>query len=282
MSKNNILRRVFLASAVILTSVWLLTGCSPAFLEGSSISIDEEKTVSAADITFLDIKTSSANINVIPAKTKDIHVRYYGDAISLINTRFVLDTSVSGGTLTIRTETEPFGISITVTRQLTLDISVPEDYDGDISVRCSSGNVKIDDFSLGELKLDLSSGNVRLNSVTAELCDARLSSGNINAEGFSGDFEADISSGNITIAYSEFSNNIKTRASSGNTTIKLPEDAAFYLDASVSSGRIHNDFPMTVTPSDNNDKKRVQGTVGNGDNTITLHASSGNITVEKN
>jgi len=94
---------------------------------------------------------------------------------------------------------------------------------------------------------------------------------------FSGDLKSESSSGDTTVHYSDFDNNINMHSSSGRVLLKLPASAHFNLDASASSGDVTCDFPITVSGKKNDHK--LQGTVVNGKNKISIDVSSGDINI---
>ena len=160
-------------------------------------------------------------------------------------------------------------------RSSRVEIYLPSDYKGELSVSTSSGNISSDMvFAVKNFKASCSSGDIKLTEVYAGNIDAATSSGNITMDkaegkriisatsgdikilGGEGDTGVSSSSGNITIEASKGS--LKAEASSGDITIRnssgqkdiettsgqiVITDSDGYTEASASSGDIRiNDF----------------------------------------
>ncbi|HWP96370.1 MAG TPA: DUF4097 family beta strand repeat-containing protein [Syntrophomonadaceae bacterium] len=87
--------------------------------------------------------------------------------------------------------------------------------------------------------------------------------------------KADSSAGEIFIDYIKFENNIDVSVSSGEVSIRLPQDANFVLSAKSSSGLISSTFPLNGYY----DRSHMAGTVGTGVNKINLETTSGDINI---
>ncbi|QHQ62883.1 DUF4097 family beta strand repeat protein [Anaerocolumna sedimenticola] len=160
-------------------------------------------------------------------------------------------------------------------RSSRVEIYLPSDYKGELSVSTSSGNISSDMvFAVRKFKASCSSGDIKLTEVYAENIDAATSSGNISIDkaegtrniratsgdikilGGEGDTGVSSASGNITIEASKGS--LEAEASSGDITIRnssgqkdiettsgqiVITDSDGYTEASASSGDIRiNDF----------------------------------------
>ena len=77
-----------------------------------------------------------------------------------------------------------------------------------------------------------------------------ISSGNIDLKRYTGQIEADVSSGNLEIQMAEVTGPIELDVSSGRVLLDLPEDANFTLDGQVSSGFIYNKFDLKNSVQD--------------------------------
>ena len=140
-----------------------------------------------------------------------------------------------------------------------------------------SGNVNSKDLHLNKLLIDVNSGNVNMDSITAQTGVLDVSSGNIDLKHYTGQLEADVSSGNLTIQMDELSDDVKVEVSSGHVELDLPDHANFTLDGNVSSGFISNSFPL----KDKQESKReLKGINGTGENHVDLSVSSGKIEVK--
>jgi hypothetical protein len=67
-------------------------------------------------------------------------------------------------------------------------------------------------------------------------------------------------------------------SSSGSVTLRLPPDAAFDLDARVSSGKIETAHPLSIKGTV--DKRSLQGQVRGGGPLVSVRTSSGGIRIQ--
>jgi hypothetical protein len=129
---------------------------------------------------------------------------------------------------------------------------------GAVTARSGSGGVRVDHVGPGDLDVSSSSGSVTVTGVDGA---ARIasSSGGVDVEG------RPAGAWNI-------------HSSSGSVVLRVPQDAAFDLDARVSSGGIDLSHPVTL--SGRVDRHHVQGKVRGGGSLVEVHTSSGGIRIE--
>lgn len=244
-------------------------------------NIDKTKLLKSDGVKLIKIDCDSSDIHIIPVDSSEIAIHLYGKT-SKVNkdSNIKIDTKMVNDQLIISVKKPfTFGINLGFFTGLNLDVQVPKNYSSDISVNSSSGNVKIENFSLNNLNLHVSSGDVSINSLTSKDCSLDLSSGSAKLESFIGNLKSNSSSGDVSVDYKEFHNNIDASGSSGSFSLKLPENAEFYLNASASSGDINNEFPLTITKKQGDNK--LEGTSINDHNKINIRTSSGDININK-
>lgn len=261
-------------------------------------TIQDEKSSDTKDISRIAVNVSSTELNIISSENQQVTAHLYGDMSSSSYIKPELQCYKSGDTLYINVKTTNGIIFGFFNSSLKLDITIPAAFSQSLQVHSSSGSAVISDLKLKDLDLNLSSGSTSINRVSLDSFSYDCSSGSLRAEAlttkssklhtssgsqtlsnFTGDLKASSSSGGIRVQYAAFSNNIDINASSGGVNITLPQDSNFYLDASASSGSIKTNFPITV--AGNGSKHSLKGTVGNGKNNISIHTSSGGISIEK-
>jgi lia operon protein LiaG len=257
-------------------------------------NINEERSYDLKNIKDLDISVSSAEIRIKVVNSNTLSVHLHG---SSSGKKPFLEDNKSGSSLIIEVKREP-GIGFS-NSNLKLDIEIPEGYNRNLKLNCSSGDISIPDIELQDLRVDMSSGNLDLKSLTvknfifdsssgritaekieSDKSDLKLSSGSVKINKFTGDLEAKMSSGNLQVEYLDFDNRVSIDNSSGDIIIALPSEANFELDADTSSGKIICDFPITVLGGQ--DRDQLKGTVGRGINIINVETSSGDISILKN
>ena len=165
----------------------------------------------------------------------------------------------------------------------------------------------------GPVDIDAGSGSLTLNAIGGPV-KARAGSGSIRADGVAGAFEAHTGSGSIWLTQTS-PGDVKVTAGSGSSTlhgvvgalsvrsgsgrievdgqqtgrwdlstgsgsvrVKLPEDAAFTLDAESNSGGITVDHPVTVEGRVS--RKHLKGEVRGGGELLRVDTGSGEIRVE--
>jgi len=100
----------------------------------------------------------------------------------------------------------------------------------------------------------------------------------MKVENFTGNLDFSSVSGDVSVSYAEFYNDINIKTTSGDSKIKLPENSEFFLDFKSTSGNVKSDFPITVTESR---KNSLRGTVGSSESRITGTSLSGDMNLYK-
>ncbi len=241
-------------------------------------------------------KTSSGSINTQNIEgTVDLDTSYGS----------VKCKNVAGSTIKVKSSSG----SITVERakgSMQLDtsygeISCKDISDGDIILKTSSGKIKLANASFGDcdantsygaifsadlngksVKLHSGSGSIDITNAEAEAVDISTSYGRISGRGIStAELTAKSGSGSIDIDCSEstpaeISADLIT--SYGSVDFQAPGNFAGKVDLSTSYGSIRTDLPITL--SGEISKKKLSGTVGQGNGRLNLHTSSGSITLK--
>jgi lia operon protein LiaG len=184
---------------------------------------------------------------------------------------------------------------------LTLEVSVPRGYAGQVTAQTSSGDIEVADHDFAGFQLATSSGSIRAGVLTATALSMHTTSGDLSARGvkapsadfsstsgrisveaITGDAKAKSSSGDVRLAFAASPLHVEAGATSGSVTLKLPADAGFVLDASSSSGDISCSFPITLAGSGSSGARHaMRGTVGAGTGSILVRTSSGDIHIER-
>ena len=269
------------------------------FIKGTknNYTIDATKTLSLEGINEISVDISSSKINIIPEGTSGIKAHLYGDIISSSNyTKPELECYKSGDTLVIKQINKTHMSFGFFSSDIKLDVYIPSNYNKNVKLASSSGDININGSKFNKLQCILSSGKLTMNNInvntftysnssgdlkadklTTTTTTLDSSSGSIDINMFSGNLKSESSSGDTTVHYSGFDNTIDMHSSSGRIELKLPASAEFNLDASASSGDVSCDFPITVSGKKNDHK--LQGTVVNDKNKIILDVSSGDINI---
>jgi DUF4097 and DUF4098 domain-containing protein YvlB len=167
-----------------------------------------------------------------------------------------------------------------------------------VDIETGSGDVRLTDLA-GDLRIQTGSGNVQARGAAGPLQaragsgditieerskgDVRLEtgSGNIEARGVDGGLRASTGSGNVRVDGTP-ANSWSVRTGSGDAEVRLPQEAAFDLDISSSSGSVSVNHPVTTTVQGRieESRKSIRGKVRGGGPEISVHTGSGDVRVD--
>jgi hypothetical protein len=147
---------------------------------------------------------------------------------------------------------------------------------GNLHASTGSGNISASGLG-GAVTAGTGSGSIRIEETGAGDFDVHTGSGGIEISGVKGAVRARTGSGNIE-ARGEQTGEWRLHTGSGNLTVRLPQNAAFELEAQSSSGNIYTDRPITVQGTIG--KHELRGKVGAGGPLLELSTSSGSIRIE--
>jgi hypothetical protein len=167
-----------------------------------------------------------------------------------------------------------------------------------IDVETGSGDVRLKDLA-GEIRIHTGSGNVQAHGAAGPFearagsgdisieekskGDVRLEtgSGNIDARGVDGGLRASTGSCDVRVDGTPASSwSVKT--GSGNAELRLPQQAAFDIDVSTSSGSVVVNHPVTTTVQGRveDTRKSIRGQVRGGGPEVSVHTGSGDVHVD--
>ncbi len=169
---------------------------------------------------------------------------------------------------------------------------------GNVDLQSGSGNLKLSQLT-GEIRLQTGSGDVRAREIAGSLRGSTGSgeleleeigsgdvvlhtgSGNIGARGIQGSFRGETGSGDITAEGTQGAA-WEIRTGSGNVNVRLPDNAAFDVDLTSSSGTVEVDpaVTMTVQGRVQEGHKSIQGKVRSGGPMLTVRTGSGDIHIQ--
>lgn len=169
---------------------------------------------------------------------------------------------------------------------------------GDLDIDEVSGDVTIKDAGRS-VDGKTVSGDIHLAGAAGEV-NLRAVSGSITASAITGSVEAESVSGDIDLRDIREASSVRAKtisgeiecetdilpsgrysfdALSGGIRLVFPASASFEIDAETFSGRIHTDFPVTMTGKIS--PKSLHGTVGGGGATLKVKSFSGTVQIRK-
>jgi len=146
------------------------------------------------------------------------------------------------------------------------------------SLRASTGSGSIRALGIaGGLNASTGSGSVKLEQTAPGDVEVSTGSGGIELAGVKGSIHVSTGSGSIR-AEGEPAGEWRLRTASGSVTVRLPEQAAFDVEARTSSGHIESSHPITVQGTIS--PRELRGKARGGGPLLELSTSSGNIHIE--
>jgi len=154
------------------------------------------------------------------------------------------------------------------------------DLAGDLRVHTGSGNVEARGAS-GPVQARAGSGDIRIEENSKGDVSVETGSGNIEVRGLDGGLRVSAGSGDISVDGKPASS-WSVRTGSGNAQLRVPDQAAFDLDVSTSSGSVEVGHPVTTTIQGRvqEERKSIRGKVNGGGPEISVHTGSGDIRVD--
>ena len=259
--------------------------------------MNESKAFKPEEISEIEVSLVNTDLNIIPTTKGEIIVHFYGEVSTNIKRNIPeLVAYKTGDKLFVETLTSKdiivFGINIDRT---TMDIYIPEIILEEFKINVVSGNVIIQEIETAQLNIKTVSGDIKIEELIAENTWASSTSGDIIVNDYTGDMDADSTSGDIRLTdgrenedvyastvsgdiliEQEAVSDMKLGSTSGDVRVKVPEDSQFYLDISTVTGDIKQDFSIKVFSSGRRD---LEGEVGNGDERIMISTVSGDVTI---
>ena len=219
------------------------------------IVIDEEHFENIDGIDNITIASSFIDIEIIGQDRDDLKVNYHGkmEADGLPD----LELEKSSDTIIIKFE-NPDNQPISVRNSnVTLQVFVPETYDGNYNIASSSGHILARDLIGNKFNIASSSGRITLDNLLGEI-------------------KTSSSSGNIDISSKMNEGDIDISTSSGNVLLTLGLESNYTINATTSSGRFRPSSNIDVI---SNRQGNFEANIGNGHNTINISNSSGDLLI---
>lgn len=309
MNESNYKRIVWIVAVVVVVSlaiagVTLRSGgvfsISSVFRSGGFTDVDEEKRYPASALNIVTFSTS-ADIRLHESSGEEIRFHLHGrvgrmrggEATQLI------ERSV-GERLEVGSEPPKRLIQIT-TGNLVLDVYIPRDYVGGVSIDSVSGDIDVPFGAFREVSIQSTSGDIRASELTSSSItigstsgDIRIdeshtaeltidtTSGDIKFEGGADTVNADTTSGDISLELESVGGEMSVESTSGDVTLVVPSSAAFDLNATSTSGDIDSELPITIDGSRRSRGRgdSLEGVVGAGGPAVEIRTVSGDIRLQ--
>lgn len=277
-------KKIFATIIVSLSILSISSGCSGL----QDAELVNTETIPLLGISSIEISYGSDHITFFQGSGDNIIIKEY---MSKNKEKYYAKVSSSSNTVTIQTGKRP----TSTTFNSYVEVYLPSDYAGQLSVKNKSGAIKSDvDYKLSDLYIESTSGAIDLGNLTADNINTKTTSGSITCSTIAGNVSAETSSGKlqfsevsgsgsfkadsseIELGLSEITGNVTAYSKSGMLHVTAPAKVGFQLSATTKSGKINNSLSGNLNATE----RSLTGTVGdNPQYTIELTTSSGNIEV---
>ncbi|WP_338786906.1 DUF4097 family beta strand repeat-containing protein [Metabacillus sp. FJAT-53654] len=245
-------------------------------------------------IDLIEIDVSSVSTTIIPEKRNNVKAEYKGKG--------KVTVQENGDAIKVKFESKNQFNFLSFFNKKNLTIYIPEDYDRNMVIDSGSGKLsfsgesKNEPMHLKNLTLNMSSGHVQLSNINTEYFEQdgssgyvgieslttkkgsfNMSSGKLDVKDYSGEVEAQATSGQLTLKMNKLSDSVKVKVNSGFATLDLPSNADFTLNGKIGSGAISTDFSLIDSKEE---KDRIEGKHGSGQHDLDLDVNSGKIEVK--
>jgi lia operon protein LiaG len=281
-------KKFIIALIIIIIGSFMISGVILYMTGGiTSISVNPYQVATSKEfpvdqVKKIVIKTVNAKVRVIPisAAAKKISADFYGNVSTNISgSRPELETEFKDGVLTVKINySKTINIGLINIEKLYLDVNVPSDFSGSISMETTSADAEIKNFNLGKLESRSISGNITADNITAGEIVVETTSGKIIINKLSGRLDMNSVSGEMQADLKELTGDINAGSVSGKTEILLPSTSIFIFDLKTVSGSMKNNFGAVL---DYADKKNIRGSAGAGKYQIRVETISGSIELVK-
>ncbi len=184
-----------------------------------------------------------------------------------------LDARKSGSTLIIEVKYPASSSRI----DTALTITIPESFAGDLQVSTTSGDVAADGlpFRLGSVSLQSVSGNIDFSTAGYSKLSAGTVSGSIHLAGIAAETHASTTSGDVSLDYAAYKTTTVSTVS-GSVIARIPDAEGFTVDFTSTSGDFTSSHPALPV---NGAEHRFRGTANQGDATLKVNTTSGDMDV---
>lgn len=222
------------------------------------------------------------NINLISSDsdTANIHILKSTDGAEKVKVHILAEEKVK-----VSAEKNDSSIDIYVKEEChficfgqkksTIDIVLPENYEGDFKIKSDAGDIDIDDFEKASLDLDTDAGDNKIGKLKA--ITANVDTGKVEIKGAE-NINVEIDAGDLRI--NECTNKLYVKNDTGNVEIdnlSLKEDSTVIVD--VGNIKINNVGDVRVDVNKSVGNSSVNGGNPKADVNLTVKADVGNIDI---
>ena len=252
------------------------------------------KSLSAQDVRTLEIDANAVDLELATGESEQIEIALNGftsgdQPLTVENRSGTLFVGVADGKSQVQWKFLS-GPNISISRSLTLKVSVPPGFAKGLKAKTSSGDILLAEMQLIDVELNATSGDVEIQKAEIQSLNASTGSGDLNVSGkvtvfvgksgsgdvstntLSGDtFDISTSSGGIFMADTS-ALVVQLQSGSGDVTVNLGKIEKWTANARTTSGDIRSDLP-----TDEKNERPEQLKIGKGPNQLNIKTGSGDV-----
>ncbi|MEF3355988.1 DUF4097 family beta strand repeat-containing protein [Paenibacillus sp. GYB006] len=279
------IRRIWIA---VFTGLFLCIGALLTFNSLYATELHHTKTLDAADIKKINIRTELLDVTLYESKDEHIHasISGYASKLSSYDIHIVQDEH----TLNIRSlETNAVATSVSFSKTITLQVYLPSSMLDDLSIYTTFGSLYADEnMDSKQLTFKSTLGGVYLEKVQAKKLVIDTSLGNIQINHLSGEAQVHTDSGNISILnWEPIGENQTIHTNKGNIHISLAKPLLQSKLHLYTNGHLSTTLDVQHIPYpdrfSSNGIHRIYGTVGtfpSPSRSIQIGSDTGQIIIE--
>ncbi len=271
---------MLLAAAAIVTPALLSVGCTVGPTETRA------HTFTVGDSPVVIVESDNSNVEVSAGPDEEVHVQTTLKGVD----RLSYDIAQNGDTITIDIDIEETrigaspGADLTITAPAGTDVEIVTSngsiqlsgIEGTCSLRSSNGKIALSNVK-GSFEGSTGNGRLEVDGLegTAELT---TSHGDADLRDVTGEIDVNTSNGSIS-----FSGNLTPGGSSrlvtsnGDVIVEFQGTPNVSLEAETDRGKVRSELEITATETGD---KRLVGTIGDGEATLYVRTSNGDINVK--
>lgn len=199
------------------------------------MGIDINKIISVESITQINIGIDVATVEICTTKYSEIHVNGI-----LSNGSSGIFINASGSTLNIEEDVSIIRMAtVGLFQDSHISIGIPEEYFGDVNIKCGVGTSIIRDLEGSKLTIKGGTGSIKVNDVKFNNMTISVGVGDakVNLSKECGDIKFKGGVGRLSLEMDQVGGNLKYSGGVGGANIRIPKNTPVAIKTSTGIGR---------------------------------------------
>ncbi|KGX88739.1 hypothetical protein N781_09480 [Pontibacillus halophilus JSM 076056 = DSM 19796] len=266
----------------------------------ANAKVKDEKKVSAEGVTDLSIDVKDADITLIKTDSDEVTAELSGRMTEKKFEDVTFTVEKNGGKVSIVERTNfSFEIGFTMLEDLDLNVYLPEQVYESLTIQATSADIQLPKLDVNNVLVDVTSGDIitdgmenvttlemhttsgdiRGKAIQAESGTLVTNSGDLLFETYSGNLSIQATSGDVTIKEADVQSDVSIETTSGDIAFHYAEEpTSLNLVLDTTSGDKSVQLEGISFNDDSNGT--VKNQIGDGENTLSISATSGDITIQ--